>query len=293
VDDGVDDMTPPSAPVPGGGRLVVAGTPIGNVEDAPPRLLRLLASADVIAAEDTRRLRQLCGRLGVTPTGRVVSYYEHNESGRSDDLVAQAAAGATVLLVTDAGMPTVSDPGYRIISAAVAAGVRVTTAPGPTAVVAALAVAGLPTDRFTFEGFPPRKPGERSRAFAALADEPRTMVFFEAPHRLADTLTAMAEAFGPQRRAAVCRELTKTYEEVRRGGVAELAAWVAGLAKIGEVTLVVAGATPVEARPEDHVAAVQARVAAGERLKEAVTAVAEATGVPKRALYEAALAARG
>jgi 16S rRNA (cytidine1402-2'-O)-methyltransferase len=180
------------------GRVVLAGTPIGNPEDAPPRLVELLRTADVVAAEDTRRLKRLCATLGVTPTGRVVSYYEHNESGRSDDLVAQAAAGATVLLVTDAGMPTVSDPGYRVVTAAVAAGVRVSTAPGPSAVIAALAVSGLPTDRFTFEGFLPRRAGERARALAALAAEPRTMVFFEAPHRLAEALAAICRFEMPE-----------------------------------------------------------------------------------------------
>jgi 16S rRNA (cytidine1402-2'-O)-methyltransferase len=274
------------------GCVVLAGTPIGNVDDAPPRLVRLIATADVVAAEDTRRLRRLCTGLGVEPSGQVVSYHEHNEGARTDELVARAAAGATVLLLTDAGMPSVSDPGYRIVVAAAAAGVRVTTAPGPSAVLAALAVSGLATDRFCFEGFPPRKAGERASALAALGAERRTMVFFEAPHRLADTLAAMARAFGDDRRAAVCRELTKTYEEVRRGPVAELGEWAAGLARIGEVTLVVAGAAPVAARPEDGVEEVLALVADGVRLKDAVARVAERDGVAKRALYDLALAAR-
>ena len=278
--------------MPVSGRVVLAGTPIGNVEDAPPRLAHLIATADVVAAEDTRRLRRLCASLGVEPAGQVVSYHEHNEGARTDDLVARAAAGATVLLLTDAGMPTVSDPGYRVVVAAAAAGVRVTTAPGPSAVLAALAVSGLATDRFCFEGFPPRKAGERASALRALADERRTMVFFEAPHRLADTLEAMAAALGEDRRAAVCRELTKTYEEVRRGPVAELAAWARGLAKIGEVTLVVAGAEPVAPRAEDGVGEVLALAASGVRLKDAVAQVAERDGVPKRALYELALAER-
>ncbi|SDQ66580.1 16S rRNA (cytidine(1402)-2'-O)-methyltransferase [Quadrisphaera sp. DSM 44207] len=277
---------------PGAGRIVLAGTPIGNAEDAPPRLAHLLRTADVVAAEDTRRLRRLCAALGVEPAGRVTSYHEHNEAGRSEDLVAAAAAGATVLLVTDAGMPSVSDPGFRVVAAAVEAGVRVSAAPGPSAVLAALAVSGLPTDRFCFEGFPPRRAGERAKALAALAGERRTMVFFEAPHRLPETLTAMAEAFGGDRPAAVCRELTKTHEEVRRGGLAELAAWTAGLARIGEVTLVVAGAVPVAADPADAVEEVLARVAAGERLKDAVAHVAASAGVPRRALYDAALVAR-
>lgn len=274
------------------GCVVLAGTPIGNAEDAPPRLARLIATADVVAAEDTRRLRRLCAALGVEPAGQVVSYHEHNEGARTDELVARAAAGATVLLLTDAGMPTVSDPGYRVVVAAAAAGVRVTTAPGPSAVLAALAVSGLATDRFCFEGFPPRRAGERATALAALAGERRTLVFFEAPHRLADTLTAMATAFGAGRAAAVCRELTKTHEEVRRGPVAELADWAGGLAKIGEVTLVVAGATPAAPRPEDGVAEVLSLVGDGVRLKDAVARVAEREGLQKRALYELALAAR-
>lgn len=281
-----------SAPEPVRGRVVLAGTPIGNAEDAPPRLVAALASADVIAAEDTRRLRRLCAALGVEPRGRVVSSHEHNEDARGEDLVAAAAAGATVLVVTDAGMPTVSDPGYRVVVAAAAAGVPVTTVPGPSAVLAALAVSGLATDRFCFEGFLPRKAGERASALAELARERRTMVFFEAPHRLAASLGAMAEALGADRRAAVCRELTKTHEEVRRGTLPELAAWAGELAKIGEVTLVVAGAPATTADPATALAEVLARVAAGERLKDAAADVADATGASTRDLYQAALAAR-
>jgi len=274
------------------GRVVLAGTPIGNPEDAPPRLAAALATADVIAAEDTRRLRRLCAALGVVPTGRVVSSHEHNEGARGADLVHAAAQGATVLVVTDAGMPTVSDPGYRVVVAAAEAGVRVTTLPGPSAVLAALAVSGLATDRFCFEGFLPRKAGERATALAELARERRTMVFFEAPHRLAVSLEAMAQAFGADRSAAVCRELTKTHEEVRRGPLAELAAWAGELAKIGEVTVVVGGAAESAADPQRALAEVLERVAAGDRLKEAVADVAGATGASKRELYEAALAAR-
>ncbi|UER55125.1 16S rRNA (cytidine(1402)-2'-O)-methyltransferase [Kineosporiaceae bacterium SCSIO 59966] len=274
------------------GRLVLAATPIGDVEDAPPRLARLLAAADVVAAEDTRRLRRLCSALGVEPAGRVVSYHEHNEASRSEGLVEEVRAGRTVLLVTDAGMPSVSDPGYRLVRAVVEAGLPVTAVPGPSAVLTALAVSGLATDRFCFEGFLPRRPGERRRALAALADEPRTMVLFEAPHRLAAMLAAVAEAFGPQRPAAVCRELTKTYEEVRRGPVAELAAWAEQSPVRGEVTVVVAGADPAPARPQDLLPEVLALLADGVRLKDAVTAVADRHGVPKRVLYDATLAAR-
>lgn len=209
------------------GVLVLAGTPIGDVSDAPPRLVGELGTADVIAAEDTRRLRRLTQALGVTPAGRVLSYFEGNEVGRTPELVEALLGGSRVLLVTDAGMPSVSDPGYRLVAAAVEAGIRVTAVPGPSAVLTALALSGLPVDRFTFEGFLPRKAGDRARQLAEVAAEPRTMVFFEAPHRIAEALTAMAEAFGADRPAAVCRELTKTYEEVKRGPIGELATWAA------------------------------------------------------------------
>ena len=274
------------------GLLVLAATPIGDPRDAAPRLASEIATADVVAAEDTRRLRRLCGDLGVSPQGRVVSFHEHNEASRAEDLVAALNAGERVVVVTDAGMPSVSDPGYRLVSAAVAAGIRVTCVPGPSAVLMALAVSGLPVDRFCFEGFLPRKAGERARGLAALADEPRTMVFFEAPHRIAESLGAMADAFGPERVGAVCRELTKTYEEVRRGPLAELAAWAADGVR-GEITVVVAGAVPRDralALP-DAVAEVLARTAAGERLKDACAEVATATGLRKKELYDAALAA--
>lgn len=277
---------------PPAGRLILAATPIGDADDASVRLRRLLAEADVVAAEDTRRTRDLARRLGVAIGGRLVSHHEHNEAGRADELLAVVAGGGTVLVVTDAGMPSVSDPGYRLVTAAVAAGLPVTVAPGPSAVLAALAVSGLPTDRFAFEGFPPRRPGERARALTALADERRTLVFFEAPHRLAALLVAMADAFGADRRAAVCRELTKTYEEVRRGTLEELAAWAAGGDVRGEIVVVVAGSPERSAEPADLVAQVLARTDAGERLKDAVAAVAAQAGAPKRDLYAAALAAR-
>ena len=272
------------------GVLVLAGTPIGRAADAPARLAEELELADVVAAEDTRRLRRLCSELGVTPTGRVVSYFEGNEAARTPSLVEALTDGERVLLVTDAGMPSVSDPGYRLVAAAVDAGVRVTAVPGPSAVLTALAVSGLPVDRFCFEGFPPRKPGERARRLAALATEERTMVFFEAPHRTAATLTAMAEAFGADRRAAVCRELTKTYEEVVRGPLADLAAWAADGVR-GEVTLVVAGAAPGEASglegPAQWREAVAEAEANGVRRKDAIAEVARAAGVPKREVYDA------
>ncbi len=274
------------------GRLVLAGTPIGDPADAPGRLASLIESADVVAAEDTRRLRRLAAALGVTPSGRVVSCHEHNEVARAAELVDVAQQGGTVLLVTDAGMPSVSDPGYRLVIAAVEAGVHVTAVPGPSAVLTALAVSGLPTDRFCFEGFLPRKGGERRRVLSALGDEPRTMVFFEAPHRTAASLAAMAEAFGGDRPGAVCRELTKTYEEVVRGRLSQLVAWADAGDVRGEVTVVVAGAEPAMADPPALVPEVLTLVADGERLKDAVRDVAGRRRVPARTLYDLAVAAR-
>jgi 16S rRNA (cytidine1402-2'-O)-methyltransferase len=272
------------------GLLVLAGTPIGDPADASPRLARELAAADVVAAEDTRRLHRLTTALGVTARGRAVSYFEGNEATRTPELVEALVAGARVLLVTDAGMPSVSDPGYRLVAAAVAAGVRVTAVPGPSAVLTALAVSGLPVDRFCFEGFLPRRAGERARRLAELADEPRTLVLFEAPHRLAAALAALAAAFGADRPAAVCRELTKTYEEVRRGSLAQLADWAAEGVR-GEVTVVVGGRARA-AGPDlpALVTDVARRVEAGERRKAAVAEVAAQGGVGKRELYEASLA---
>lgn len=271
--------------------LVLAATPIGDPTDASPRLRAELAAADVVAAEDTRRLRRLCAALEVEPAGRVVSHHEHNERERAEDLLEAMRGGARVLVVTDAGMPSVSDPGYRLVRAAVDADVPVTCVPGPSAVLAALAVSGLPVDRFCFEGFPPRKAGERARALTELTGERRTMVFFEAPHRIDDTLSAMADAFGAGRQAAVCRELTKTYEEVRRGPLAELAEWAAEGLK-GEITIVVAGAPAVAVDLPAGVARVAERVDRGERLKDACAAVAAETGLSRKALYDAHLAAR-
>ncbi|WP_100836639.1 16S rRNA (cytidine(1402)-2'-O)-methyltransferase [Kitasatospora fiedleri] len=276
------------------GVLVLAGTPIGDVEDAPPRLRAELAEADVIAAEDTRRLRRLTQALGVAPVGRVLSYFEGNEVARTPELVAALQGGARVLLVTDAGMPSVSDPGYRLVDAAVAAGIKVTAVPGPSAVLTALALSALPVDRFTFEGFLPRKAGDRARQLAQVAAEPRTMVFFEAPHRIAETLAAMAQAFGADRPAAVCRELTKTYEEVRRGPLAELAAWAADGVR-GEITVVVAGAPPAapeEVGPAELARRVAAREEAGERRKEAIAAVAAELGLRKSVVFDAVVAAK-
>jgi len=275
----------------GPGVLVLAATPIGDPRDAAPRLAQEIATADVVAAEDTRRLSRLCAALEISPGGSVLSYHEHNEASRTADLLERLVAGDRVVVVTDAGMPSVSDPGYRLVSAAIEAGVQVTCVPGPSAVLMALAVSGLPVDRFAFEGFPSRKAGERLRALQALAGERRTMIFFEAPHRLDATLAAMATAFGDDRPAAVCRELTKTYEEVRRGGLRALAGWAAEGVR-GEITIVVGGAPEVAADPDSALRAVQERVAAGERLKDVTADVAAATGLSRKELYNAALAAR-
>ncbi|GHH08006.1 16S rRNA (cytidine(1402)-2'-O)-methyltransferase [Streptomyces lanatus] len=276
------------------GTLVLAGTPIGDVKDAPPRLVEELAGADVIAAEDTRRLKRLTQALDVQPTGRVVSYFEGNESARTPELVEALLNGSRVLLVTDAGMPSVSDPGYRLVAAAVEKDIKVTAVPGPSAVLTALALSGLPVDRFCFEGFPPRKAGERISRLKEVAEERRTLVYFESTHRIEDTLAAMAEAFGADRRAAVCRELTKTYEEVRRGTLGELAAWAEDGVR-GEITVVVDGAPEKGAEEVDAaelVRRVRVREEAGERRKEAIAAVAAAVGVPKREVFDAVVAAK-
>jgi 16S rRNA (cytidine1402-2'-O)-methyltransferase len=273
------------------GLLVLAATPIGDVRDASPRLREELTAADVVAAEDTRRLRRLAAALDVSLPTRVVSYFEGNEAARAPELVAALTSGARVVLVTDAGMPSVSDPGYRLVAAAVAAGIRVTAIPGPSAVLAALAVSGLPVDRFCFEGYLPRKAGERAARLRELAREPRTLVFFEAPHRLGASLAAMAVVFGADRPAVVCRELTKTHEEVRRGGLSSLAEWAADGVR-GEITVVVAGA-PAALRaalppsPAELARRVAEREQAGELRKAAIAGVAAEIGVPKRVVFDA------
>jgi len=295
VSDDLDQEPFDSGPVvvPGVGRIVLAATPIGNVGDASSRLVELLATSDIVAAEDTRRLHRLVTALGVEVSGRVISYHEHNEVAKTGELLDHVRNGKTILMVSDAGMPSVSDPGFRLVEGAVAAGLTVTAVPGPSAVLTALALSGLPTDRFCFEGFLPRKSGERNSRLADLVDERRTMVFFEAPHRLEVMLRALHERFGPERRVAVCRELTKTYEEVIRGTLRELLEWAENNEVRGEIAVVVGGAPEQEpGKPEDHVAAVNELVSQGIRLKEAVAAVAEEVRVSKRELYSAVLAAR-
>jgi 16S rRNA (cytidine1402-2'-O)-methyltransferase len=279
---------------PDEGRLVLIGAPLGNVADASPRMRETLAAADVIAAEDTRRFARLARDLGIPVTARVVSYFEGNEVRRTPELVAALRGGAVVAVITDGGMPGVSDPGYRLVRAALDAGFPVTAVPGPSAVTTALAVSGLPSDRFCFEGFLPRRAGERRSRLAALAAEQRTLVFFEAPHRVTDTLADLVAAFGADRPAALCRELTKVYEEVRRDGLGALLEWARTAPPRGEITLVVAGAPATTAGagapPDaDLRAALDARQAAGMSRRDAVAAVAREYGVPKRRVYDLAV----
>ncbi|MCP3427003.1 16S rRNA (cytidine(1402)-2'-O)-methyltransferase [Rothia sp. AR01] len=276
-----------------GGALVLAATPIGNLRDASERLREYLSSADVVAVEDTRRLRTLASGLGVSVGGRVVTNHDHNEARRAEELVEEVRAGRTVLLISDAGMPTVSDPGFRVVERAAEEGLRITCAPGPSAVLSALAVSGLPTDRFTFEGFIPRKASDRRTRLRELTGERRTMVFYEAPHRLAAMLGALVETFGDERRAVVARELTKLHEEVLRGTLGELYVWAEHHQVRGEIAVVLAGAAePEAADPEDLTGEVESLVAEGMRLKEAAGQVAEENNVSKRDLYEAVLAER-
>ncbi len=274
------------------GRLLLGATPLGRPEDASTRLAEALAAADVVAAEDTRRARALARGLGVAITGRLVSLFDQNESGRVPALVAEIAAGATVLLVSDAGTPLINDPGYQMVNACAEAGLPVSCLPGPSAVTTALAVSGLPSDRFCFEGFPPRKESARRAWLAGLAAEARTVVFFESPRRLAGCLADAAAALGGQRRAVVCRELTKVHEEIRRGGLADLAAWAAG-GVLGEVTVVLAGADPV-VDLDALVAEAQQLAAGGMRVKDACAAVADRHPGPvsRREIYQAVLRAR-
>lgn len=272
------------------GRVILAGTPIGDRDDASPALRRTLEAATMIAAEDTRRFRALLQRLEIATEARVVSYFDGNEASRLPQLLEHLAGGNDVVVVSDAGMPMVSDPGYRLVAAAVAQGLQVTAVPGPSAVLTALAISGLPVDRFCFEGFLPRRPDARTRHLASVAAEPRTMVFFEAPHRLADFLADAAAVLGDDRPAAVCRELTKTHEEVRRGGLAELARWAAEGVR-GEITVVVQGAE-LATDPADALTLVQTRIQQGAKLSSAVAEVAQMTGVNKKQLYQAALNAK-
>ncbi|CBT75003.1 MULTISPECIES: 16S rRNA (cytidine(1402)-2'-O)-methyltransferase [Glutamicibacter] len=274
------------------GVIVLGATPIGNLSDASPRLREIMATADIIAAEDTRNFHHLAHALGIKINAKVMSLHEHNEAHKLTEVLELATEGATVLVVSDAGMPAVSDPGYPLVAAAMSAGIRVTAVPGPSAVLTALALSGLPTGRFTFEGFLPRKTGERRKRLDSLLNEDRTMVFFEAPHRLNDFLDAAIEAFGPEREAAVARELTKKFEEVRRDSLSGLRAWAEDGVR-GEIVVVVHGAPEADAASiEDLLPKVASLVDEGVRMKQAVADVAEKFGAKKRELYEAVLASR-
>jgi 16S rRNA (cytidine1402-2'-O)-methyltransferase len=268
------------------GGLTLCGAPLGNPLDASPRLRAVLATASIVAAEDTRRLVRLARDLDIVVAGKIVSYFEGNEVDRTPGLVSAMLDGSTVALVTDGGMPSVSDPGYRLVVAALQAGLPVSCVPGPSAVTTALALSGLPSDRFCFEGFLPRKPGARRTRLQELAAEKRTLVFFEAPHRVLDTLQDMVSAFGEQRRAALCRELTKTYEEVRRGTLASLAS---APEYRGEITLVVEGATISQPDPDTLKAEISELVAAGMSKRDAAATIAEAHNLPKRDVYQLTL----
>ncbi len=271
-----------------GGRLLLGATPLGQPSDASARLVSALATADVVAAEDTRRVRTLANALGVRIAGKVVSLFDQNEAARVPALIVDMKGGATVLVVSDAGMPLVSDPGYRLVTACIAEGMPVTCLPGPSAVTTALAVSGLPSDRFCFEGFAPRKRSARRAWLATLAAEQRTCVFFESPRRLAACLADAASELGATRRAAVCRELTKVHEEVVRGSLGELADWAAGRV-LGEITVVLAGAQPKADIPT-LVAEVSALVDAGMRVKDAC---AEVIARPPRCAVAARTLRRG
>ncbi|WP_440101538.1 16S rRNA (cytidine(1402)-2'-O)-methyltransferase [Glutamicibacter mishrai] len=274
------------------GVIVLGATPIGNLSDASPRLREMMATADIIAAEDTRNFHHLAHALGIKITAKVMSLHEHNEAHKLSEVIDLAAQGATILVVSDAGMPAVSDPGYPLVAAALSAGIRVTAVPGPSAVLTALSLSGLPTGRFTFEGFLPRKAGERRKRLDSLLTEERTMVFFEAPHRLDDFLQAAVQAFGEDRQAAVARELTKKFEEVRRDSLGSLLQWAQEGVR-GEIVVVIHGAEEAEpATVEELLPKVAQLVEQGTRMKQAVAEVAEKFGVKKRDLYEAVLAER-
>ena len=269
--------------------LILAATPLGNPGDASPRLKSAIENASIIAAEDSRRFHRLCADIEVTFTARVLSFFEGNEIDRTRELISELKSGATVLVVSDAGMPTISDPGFRLMRDAIAEGIEVSVIPGPSAVTMSVALSGLPTDRFSFEGFPPRTAGARIATFEKLRFEERTMVFFEAPHRLADSLVDAVTVFGADRLGAICREMTKRYEETIRGNLGELSAWASTNEILGEITLVIAGAATDSASltAADMVGRVCEFEAAGMDRKSAIATVAEEFGIAKRLVYAA------
>jgi len=271
--------------------LILAATPLGNPGDASPRLKSAIENASIIAAEDSRRFHRLCADINVTFTARVLSFFEGNEEDRTRELIAELKSGATVLVVSDAGMPTISDPGFRLMRDAIAGGIEVLVIPGPSAVTMSVALSGLPTDRFSFEGFPPRTAGARLATFEKLRFEERTMVFFEAPHRLTDSLIDAVNVFGADRLGAICREMTKRYEETIRGNLGELSAWASSNEVLGEITLVIAGAVTDSASltATDMVGRVREFEAAGMDRKSAIATVAEEFGIAKRLVYAAVI----
>jgi 16S rRNA (cytidine1402-2'-O)-methyltransferase len=269
--------------------LILAATPLGNPGDASSRLKSAIENASIIAAEDSRRFHRLCADIEVSFTAKVLSFFEGNEEDRTRELISELKSGATVLVVSDAGMPTISDPGFRLMRDAIAEGIEVSVIPGPSAVTMSVALSGLPTDRFSFEGFPPRTAGARLATFEKLRFEERTMVFFEAPHRLVDSLADAVSVFGADRLGAICREMTKRYEETIRGTMDELLTWAHSNEVLGEITLVIAGAVADSASltASDMVARVREFEAAGMDRKTAIATVAEEFGIAKRLVYAA------
>ena len=269
--------------------LILAATPLGNPGDASARLKAAIESASIIAAEDSRRFHRLCLDIEVTFSARVLSFFEGNEEDRTRELLGELQSGAVVLVVSDAGMPTISDPGFRLMRDAIDCGIKVSVIPGPSAVTMAVALSGLPTDRFTFEGFPPRASGARMASFEKLRHEERTMVFFEAPHRIGDSLGDAVAVFGARRRAAICREMTKRYEQTIRGTLAELSSWADSNEVLGEITLVVEGASTNSAAmtADEMVTRVREFEGAGMDRKAAIASVAQEFGIAKRLVYAA------
>jgi 16S rRNA (cytidine1402-2'-O)-methyltransferase len=275
-------------------KLLIAGVPLGNPGDASARLISAISSASIIAAEDSRRFQRLCQDLGVSTQAKVFSFFEGNEEERTDQLLDELKNGADVLVVTDAGMPTVSDPGYKLVRSAIDANIPVEVLPGPSAVTTALALSGLPTDRFCFEGFVPRTQGAREKFFESIRFESRTIVLFEAPHRLIDTLNVALNILGADRKAALCREMTKTYEETVRGDLTTLIEWANSKEVLGEITIVIEGASSgaKEINREKIVAAVRKLESVGMDRKEAVASIAAELNLPKREVFDAMVAAK-
>ena len=275
-------------------KLQLAGTPLGNPKDASIRLIEAIKAADVIAAEDSRRFQRLCQDLAISTDAKVLSFFEGNESARTTELIDLLKSGSTVLVVTDAGMPTVSDPGFKLVRAAIKEGIEIEVIPGPSAVTTAIALSGLPTDSFCFEGFVPRAQGGREKFFEDLRFEHRTIVIFEAPHRLKETLDCAIRIFGEAREAVICREMTKTYEEIIRGPLSELREWANSKEILGEITMVISGASAdqKEITELEIIEKVQQLEAAGMERKEAIAMVSEQLKLPKRQVFDAMVRAK-